>query len=180
MITYDKDSELGGGTNDKEKGSANCFVNEVDNFSEAGLVRNALFGPLIDGDGNVTGCLQLLNKVGRPQFDETDLEEFQTVLGVIGTTVKNANESFNILNLTISLLGNIHSIKTLFSEDITKLAQLNEVQMIPNIKLIKDELANLTESKKKQFFADGTMLEEVFSQIGTGTHSRLSSDLFYS
>ena len=113
-------------------------MNEIDNFSEAGIIKNALYGPLLDGEGNVTGCLQLLNKRGRGQFDEADLEEFQTVLGVIGTTVKNANESFNILNITISLLKNIHTIKTLFSDDVSLLANLNEVQIIPNIKAIRE------------------------------------------
>ena len=61
------------------------------------IVKNALYGPLIDGDGNVTGCIQLMNKKGSDDFNEEDLEEFRTVLGVIATTVKNANESFKIL-----------------------------------------------------------------------------------
>lgn len=108
-----------------------------------------------------------MNKAGNNSFSETDIEEFQTILNVIATTVKNANESFNTYNLTISLLSNIDNIKTLFSSDVTKLAQLHEIEFGHHIKWIRDELNSLVKSKKEQFFRDGTFLEQVYALSGT-------------
>ena len=175
VVAYDKDKLLQPQDSQEGSGTAKSFIVEVDNYPEAGLIRNALYGPLFDGNGNIVGCIQLLNKKGKNQFDENDLEEFQTILGVIGTTVNNANESFKILNLMISILSNIHNIKTLFSDEVVTLAQLNEVEITTHVKIIKDYLGNLIDSKKQQFFKDGSLLEEVFSKMGDRRQSLKST-----
>jgi len=53
-----------------------------------------------------------------------------------------------MINLSMSLLRNIKNIRTLFSDDVEKLAQLNEIHLVSNIKMIKEYLNNLIESKK--------------------------------
>jgi predicted phage tail protein len=167
VLIYDKEKGLTNVTsNDDKNGRTYSFISEIDNYVEAGIVTNALYGPLIGGQGEVLGCIQLLNKGGHNPFDEKDLEEFQTILNVIATTVKNANESFTTYNLTISLLSNIQNIKTLFSDDVTKLAELHEIEFVQHIKIIRDDLNNLVKSKKEQFIRDGTFLEEVFNLTG--------------
>lgn len=56
VITYDRDKDNQQfKEKDEDKGSSATFLVEVDNFSEAHVVKNALYGPLLDGDGNVTG-----------------------------------------------------------------------------------------------------------------------------
>ena len=148
-IIYDKDQEQDQGSKDSGNQSTfSGFVGELDNHAGAGFVKQAIYGPLVDGDGNVTGCIQLLNKIGKAQFDQMDLEEFNTVVGVIATTVKNANESFNILNLSMSLLRNISNIHKLFSNDVEKLGELHEVNFVSNVKIIKQYLQNLIDEKK--------------------------------
>lgn len=147
------------------------FISEIDNYMEAGTIHNALYGPLIDDMGKPVGWIQLLNKKGKIEFTETDLEEFQTILDVTAATVDNSNESLKGMNLVTSLLQTIESIHSLFSNDLSTLASLHEIGFVANIKLIKEELSSLVESKKKQFFRDGVLLEEYFSQVKGGSHT---------
>ena len=77
----------------------------------------------------------------------------------------------------ISLLTNMKSITTLFSDDVSKLAQLSEVETVNNIKIIKDQVDRLVESKKQQFFKDGSLLEEYFKSTSKDRNMRLKQSL---
>jgi hypothetical protein len=77
----------------------------------------------------------------------------------------------------ISIIGNIHNITTLFSEDVTTLARLSEVETLTNIKFIKEQLDLLIASKKQQFFRDGSMLEEYFKHSSKDRKHRLKQSL---
>ncbi|CAI2383062.1 unnamed protein product [Moneuplotes crassus] len=170
VIRYDKDKtnliEEKGEKGDKGRQG---FISEIDNYMEAGTIHNALYGPLIDDLGKPVGCIQLLNKKGKAEFTDTDLEEFQTILDVTAATVDNSNESLKGMNLVTSLLQTIQTIHSLFSNDLATLANLHEIEFVANIKLIKEELSTLVDSKKKQFFRDGVLLEEYFSQVKGGS-----------
>jgi len=80
-------------------------------------------------------------------------------------------------SVMISLLTNMKSITTLFSDDVSKLAQLSEVETVNNIKIIKDQVDRLVESKKQQFFKDGSLLEEYFKSTSKDRNMRLKQSL---
>jgi hypothetical protein len=53
------------------------FISEIDNCVSQSNVHNGIFGPLIDGDGQIQGAIQILNM--KSPLKEDEIEEFQFV-----------------------------------------------------------------------------------------------------
>lgn len=56
IFKFDKDKGLTNvNNNDDKSGATFSFISEIDNYVEAGIIKNALYGPLIGGQGEVLG-----------------------------------------------------------------------------------------------------------------------------
>ena len=65
------------------------------------FVSSALYGPIIDSNGNVQGAIQILNKENDCEvFDEAYTDEFESLWGAIGSAIWNAHTTLNIMALS--------------------------------------------------------------------------------
>ena len=82
------------------------FIQEIDNIVVESGVKSAIYGPLIDKDGNVQGALQIVNRVKENEvFGKEWYEEFESIREVLGSAVYHASKIDNVMNMNWKMLG---------------------------------------------------------------------------
>ena len=91
------------------------FYSEIDNILSVRDINNMLIGPLIDSSGEVTGVVQVVNK-DKGYVTEADKREFFSLLCILGSTVQNADELHELLNLSMGMSASVNKILSIYEE----------------------------------------------------------------
>ena len=131
-----------------------------------------MIGPLVDSSGQVTGVVQLVNKE-KGFVSESDKREFQALLRILGSTVRNADELHELLNLSMGMGSCLAKILSIYEEGFDSIAESQKSHILTeNVRNMSKCLKQLIESKKSQFFKEGAIVSEVLTKIKGDTKNK--------
>ena len=99
------------------------YIQEIDNLVLENSVKSAIYGPIIDKEGNIQGALQIVNMINNNEyFTEECYPEFESLREVLGSAVHQANKVDNVMNMNWKMLGVMDKMDEMMVEGDTFLA----------------------------------------------------------
>ncbi len=138
---------------------------EIDNFMNCAHVKNIMIGPIFDAKGEVRGVLQFINKLGKPQIEEQDEIELNTILPALGEILKTADESLKVSTLAAGLSDTL-ALMTDNIEERVRIANNQNMPMIgSSVRYINELLGKMVQNRKETVFSDPHIRTEVFKGL---------------
>ncbi|CAI2380703.1 unnamed protein product [Moneuplotes crassus] len=170
-LVYYRVESIHSGSENKSTISPEEFVAEVDNSISQEKLKNGLYGPLYDNEGNLQGAIQLLNKEnGNGTFTEEEIEEFKflsTILAIVISKQYSTSEAFNphIDGQALQMYKCVKNLFKILTSDLLPLFATMESGVEKNIARISKLMSKIINAKRVEAFRSNYLMNELFEEL---------------